>query len=122
MYRVLLVEDSRVLVERLKEALAALNGVEVIGSVDEESAAVEAIIGNPIDAIVLDLQLRQGTGFGVVQRLKGPRPTIIVFTNYVLPEYQRRAKDLGIKYFLNKAEDYDRLPQLIQELEQQKVA
>jgi DNA-binding NarL/FixJ family response regulator len=122
LFRVLLVEDSQRLVERLRETLSALEGVEVVGAVDEETAAVKAISGDSIDAVVLDLQLREGTGFGVVQRLGKERPTIIVFTNYVQPEYERRAKALGIQYFLNKAADYERLPQLVQELEQKKVA
>ena len=120
--RVLIVEDSKVLVERLRETLSALDNIEVVGAVDEEAGAVEAVRKEKVDAIVLDLQLRVGTGFGVVQRLGSDRPTIIVFTNYVLPEYERRAKDLGIQYFLNKAADYERLPQLLQELEQKKVA
>lgn len=120
--RVLIVEDSKMLVERLKETLSTLENVEVVGAVDEEAGAVEAVKAGNIDAVVLDLQLRTGTGFGVVQRLGVERPIIIVFTNYVLPEYERRAKDLGIKYFLNKSADYERLPQLLQDLEQQKVA
>ena len=66
--------------------------------------------------MVLDLQLREGTGFGVMQRLGKTRPTIIVFTNYMLPEYQRLATSLGVEYFLNKSLDYERLPQLIQEI------
>ena len=122
LYRVLIVEDSKVLVERLRETFATLENVEIIGAVDEESHAVEAVKNGNVDAIVLDLQLRIGTGFGVVQRLGSERPTIIVFTNYMLPEYERRAKALGIKYFLNKSADYERLPQLVQELEQKKVA
>jgi len=122
LFRVLIVEDSKVLIERLREAFATLDNVEVVGAVDEEAAAVEAVRSGEVDAIVLDLQLRTGTGFGVVQRLGTERPTIIVFTNYVLPEYERRAKDLGIQYFLNKSADYERLPLLLQELEQKKVA
>ncbi len=122
MFRVLLVEDSQMLVDRLRETLSALDGVEVVGAVDEEAAAIKAISGNHIDAVVLDLQLRKGTGFGVVQRLGQERPEIIVFTNYVLPEYERRARALGIRYFLNKSADYERLPELVQELEQKKVA
>ncbi len=114
--RVLLVEDSRVLAERLREALDTLEGVEVVGTVVDESAAVIAARDKKIDVIILDLQLKEGTGFGVVQRLGKSRPTIIVFTNYMLPEYQRLADSLGIEYFLNKSRDYERLPQLIQEL------
>jgi len=114
--RVLLVEDSRVLAERLRESLDGLENVEVAGVVADESAAVEAVRAQAIDVIVLDLQLKEGTGFGVVQRLGKSRPKVIVFTNYMLPEYQRRARALGVEYFLNKSLDYERLPQLIQEI------
>jgi hypothetical protein len=34
----------------------------------------------------------------------------------MLPEYQRLASALGVEYFLNKSVDYERLPQLIQEI------
>ena len=104
------------LAERLREALDTLEGVEIVDTVADESAAVTAARDNEIDVIILDLQLKEGTGFGVVQRLGKTRPTIIVFTNYMLPEYQRLAESLGIEYFLNKSRDYERLPQLIQEL------
>jgi len=122
LFRVLLVEDSRLLTDRLRETFAGLDGVELVAAVADESSAVEAASGKRIDAIILDLQLKQGTGFGVVERLGSKRPTVIVFTNYVLPEYQRRAAALGIEYFLNKSRDYERLPQLIQELEQRHQA
>ena len=104
------------LAERLREALDSLEGVQIVDTVADESAAVTAARDNDIDVIILDLQLKEGTGFGVVQRLGKSRPTIIVFTNYMLPEYQRLAESLGIEYFLNKSRDYERLPQLIQEL------
>lgn len=114
--RVLLVEDSHVLAERLRESLDGLPNVLVIDVVADESSAVAAVREQPVDVIILDLQLKEGTGFGVMQRLGKDRPTIIVFTNYMLPEYQRRASALGVEYFLNKSFDYERLPQLIQEL------
>jgi DNA-binding NarL/FixJ family response regulator len=114
--RVLLVEDSRVLAERMRETLAALEDVVVVASVTDESAAVAAVRDNEVDVIVLDLQLKEGTGFGVMERLGKSRPTIIVFTNYMLPEYQRLASLLGVEYFLNKSRDYERLPEIIQEI------
>ena len=114
--RVLLVEDSRVLAERMRETLAALENVIVVASVTDESAAVAAVRDHEVDVIVLDLQLKEGTGFGVMERLGKSRPTVIVFTNYVLPEYQRLASLLGVEYFLNKSRDYERLPEIIQEI------
>jgi DNA-binding NarL/FixJ family response regulator len=114
--RVLLVEDSRVLAERLRESLDTLDNVEVVGLVADETAAVAAVLDQRPDVIILDLQLKEGTGFGVMQRLGETRPFIIVFTNYMLPEYQRIASSLGVQHFLNKSMDYERLPQLLQEI------
>jgi len=105
-----------VLTERLRESLDGLENVEVVGAVADESAAVSAAREHSVDVIILDLQLKEGTGFGVVQRLGKARPTIIVFTNYMLPEYQRLARALGVEYFLNKSVDYERLPQLLLEI------
>jgi DNA-binding NarL/FixJ family response regulator len=114
--KVLLVEDSRVLAERMREALDALENVVVVGVVSDESAAVAAAREQAPDVIILDLQLREGTGFGVMQHLGQRRPKIIVFTNYMLPEYERLATSLGVEYFLNKSVDYERLPLLVQEI------
>ena len=114
--RVLLVEDSRVLAERLREALATLENVEVVATASDETAAVAAARDTRPDVIILDLQLKEGTGFGVLQRLGSARPIVIVYTNYMLPEYQRLATSLGVEHFLNKSIDYERLPQLIQEI------
>jgi len=114
--KVLLVEDSRVLAERIRETLDALEDVEVVGAVEDEPSAVAAAREHQVDVIILDLQLRKGTGFGVLRQLGRPRPKAIVFTNYMLPEYQRIASSLGVEHFLNKALDYERLPQLVQQI------
>ena len=114
--RVLLVEDSRVLSERMRESLEGLDNVEVVGAVADESAAVAAVRQHAVDVIVLDLQLKEGTGFGVMERLGKARPVIIVFTNYMLPEYQRLAQSMGVEHYLNKSVDYERLPQLLSEI------
>jgi len=111
--RVLLVEDSKRLAERLREALEQLEEVHIIATVDDEKSAVDIVRREPIDVMVLDLQLREGTGFGVLKTLGWPRPAVIVLTNYALPEYQRRATELGVEFFLNKSRDYEKLPEII---------
>jgi CheY-like chemotaxis protein len=67
--RVLLVEDSKVLTERLTEAIRQIPDVELIGTADTEAAALAAVKRDAIDVIILDLHLKQGTGFGVMRAL-----------------------------------------------------
>jgi len=116
--RVLLVEDSKVLTERLTEAIRQIPDVELIGTADTEAAALAAIKRDSVDVIILDLHLKQGTGFGVMRALAAAqmRPRIIVLTNYDLPEYKNAAIALGATHFLDKARDYGRLPEVLHEI------
>jgi DNA-binding NarL/FixJ family response regulator len=116
--RVLLVEDSRLLSAHLLEQLKAIPRVEPLGVVDTEKDAIDAIATKSPDVIVLDLHLRQGTGFGVLTALAKMKSAAIsiVLTNYDLPQYRDRATTLGAKYFLDKSNEFDRLPTIISEL------
>ena len=116
--RVLLVEYSTVLTERLTEAIRQIADVELVGTADSEAGALAAIKSDPVDVIILDLHLKQGTGFGVMRALAAAhqKPRIIVLTNYDLPEYKNAAIALGATHFLDKARDYGRLPEVLHEI------
>jgi DNA-binding NarL/FixJ family response regulator len=121
--RVLIVEDSPIVAERLRESLLAVRGLRIIDTIDRENKAIEALEHGDIDVVVLDLRLNRGTGFGVLRALSAreagngsDRPVVIIFTNYDLPEYRRQALALGADYFLDKARDFERLPSLIETL------
>jgi DNA-binding NarL/FixJ family response regulator len=116
--RVLLVEDSTVLAERLAELINPIADVELVAVVDTESGAVAALQRESIDVVILDLHLKQGSGFGVLRAMSRMphKARVVVLTNYDLPEYQNAALGLGASYFLDKARDYVRLPQVMQEL------
>jgi two-component system, OmpR family, response regulator len=115
---VLLVEDSAVLAERLSELVVATVGVELAGVADSEASALIALGQHAVDVILLDLHLRQGTGFGVLRQLnkQQKRPVAIVLTNYDLAEYRRAASAMGAEYFLDKARDMDQLPAIFEQI------
>lgn len=110
---VLLVEDSPRIAERLRELLMQTSGVRVLATVVDEPSAIQALRDLPVDLLILDLQLKIGTGFGVLESIGTDRPTTVVMTNYALPQYRERAKQLGVEYFLNKEKDFERLPEIV---------
>ena len=116
--RVLLVEDSKVLTERLSEALRQIPDIELIAAVDTEDDARAVVAREQVDVMILDLHLRKGNGFGVLRALnKGPKgPFIVVLTNYDLPQYKDAALALGAAYFMDKVRDYDKLPEILRDL------
>lgn len=111
--RILLVEDSPRIAERVRELLVQEEGVKVLDTVSDETAALRALTEQTVDVLILDLQLKVGTGFGVLESMGSSRPTTIVMTNYALPQYRERARQLGVDHFLNKAADFERLPEIV---------
>jgi CheY-like chemotaxis protein len=90
----------------------------LIGTAETEAAAIALVAHGTVDVIILDLHLRQGTGFGVMRALATTqfKPLIIVLTNYDLPEYKNAAFTLGATHFLDKVRDYGRLPEVLLEM------
>ncbi len=111
--RILLVEDSPRIAERLRELLVQEAGVAVVATVDDETSAIRALREMSVDLLILDLQLKTGTGFGVLESVGKNRPPTIVMTNYALPQYRERARQLGVEHFLNKEKDFERLPEIV---------
>ena len=121
--RVLLVEDSTALAERLGETITQLAGVNLIGTTDTEGVAIAVAIKEDVDVIVLDLHLKQGTGFGVMKALATlqRKPTVIVLTNFGLPEYEKASLAFGAALFLDKARDFARLPELLIKIREEQL-
>jgi DNA-binding NarL/FixJ family response regulator len=116
--KVLLVEDSSVLAEHLAETISGFPEIDLIKSVDSEASALAEIRKRRIDVLVLDLQLKQGSGFGILRALAGmhQKPCIIVLTNHDSSAYEQQAVSLGARYFLDKARDFQRLPEILREI------
>ena len=118
--RVYLVEDSAHVRDLLLDFLHVPGEVEIVGYSDTEAESVQAIVDQPVDPVIVDLKLREGSGMGVIEKLRGakltPVPKIIVFTNHPFPEIRRRAMQLGADYFFDKSADYDSVRSTLQAL------
>jgi DNA-binding NarL/FixJ family response regulator len=102
--RIMLVEDSAVLASHVTELIDKLPDMQLTGIADNQK-----------DAIQMDLQLREGNGFGVLRGMArvDPPPKVVVLTTFGLPEYRRQAEKLGVFAFLDKSSDYHLLPGLL---------
>ena len=118
--RVYLVEDSPHVRDLLLDFLHIPGEVEIVGFADTEDESVAAIIARPVDAVIVDLKLREGSGMAVIEKLRkaslAQQPKIIVFTNHPFPEIKKRAMKLGADYFFDKSADYDSVRTTLQGL------
>ena len=116
--KILIVEDSLVLAQSMSDVITEIPEVDVIGVTDSEAAALAAIGRRRVDVVLLDLHLRQGTGFGILRALAAmeTKPCVVVLTNHNSDQYARDAVALGARYFLDKANDFEQLPRILREI------
>ena len=124
--RVFIVDDSAPLTEVLAELIAEPGRVEIAGTADSAPSAIEAIRGARADVVIVDLQLKEGTGFDVVKAVRGfpgaENTVIVLFTNHLSREFQKRASEVGADFFLDKSKDHEKIIELIQEKVRQRLA
>ncbi len=113
--RVLLVEDSLPIRQRLRSLIEESGQAQVVGEASTVERALAQFRQLAPDAVVLDLQLVDGSGYSVLESIKRSAPgcTVIVMTNFAIPEYRARCAQLGADHFLEKSADFERVPELL---------
>ena len=118
--RVLLVEDSIELQAMLQAMLSEIPSVEVIASVESENDALAVMRDDHTDLAIVDLELRSGTGLGVLKNLhdsldgNNRRIGVVVFSNYSNLIIRHRCLSLGAKAFFDKSFQIDELLEFVQ--------
>ena len=116
--RLLIVDDSRILRERLVGMLADLRGVEIIGQAQDTLEAIESIQKLNPNVVILDIRMPRGSGLEVLEAIKKKRDSlkVIVFTNFPYPQYRRRCMEAGADYFFDKHTEFEGLFDTIKNL------
>ena len=110
MSKVFLVEDSPLVLARLKDLLAGT--AEVVGEASTAPAAIAGILATQPDMVFVDLNLAEGSGFDVL-RAVGPSTAVYVLTNFANDGYRRKAESLGARGFFDKSTEVDKLRQAL---------
>jgi DNA-binding NarL/FixJ family response regulator len=109
--RVLLVEDNAQLEQSLREALAAIDGVEVAHAAATRAEAASWLREHRCDwdLAVIDIFLREGHGFDVLRQCAGREPgrRAVVLTNYTREPVRSAAQKLGADAVFDKSFEMD---------------
>lgn len=112
---VFLVEDDAFIRERVIEKIAAGRS-NIVDYADSAAEAIVKLRDAPCDVIILDLELKQGTGFQVLREVRSnsnSRPWIIVFTHFIDAHFRKQTMALGADYFIDKAQGLNSLGEII---------
>lgn len=79
--RVLIVDDSVVFRSQIKQSLAGIEGLEVVGTAANGKIALDRLQDVPCDVVILDLEMPEMNGFEFLAELKTRKlpPKVIVF-------------------------------------------
>src|ERR1700757_2033391 len=116
--KVLIADDSRVIVERLADLLTEIPGVQLIGKAKDAPEAIQSIEKASPDAVILDLQMPGGSGLDVLRSIRKNHPSlyVLICTNYPYPQYREKCIAAGANYFLDKSADFAKIPEILRDL------
>ena len=112
---VLVVDDSTIVRERLCALLAEDESICVAGEAGGVEEAWSLFEQRRPDAVVLDIQLPDGSGIDVLRRIKQAAPSclVIMLTNLCEAPFRRESRRCGADYFLHKATEFEQVAELL---------
>jgi len=115
MVRVLIVDDSLLLRERLSCRLGAIEGIEIAGKAGDVPGGIETFRRESPDVVVLDLLMPGGSGIDVLEAIKKERPStvVVILTNHPLPQLRRRSEEAGAEYFFDKTREFGKVADVL---------
>jgi len=111
--RTLIVDDEPLAREKLRGLLGAETDLEVVGEAGDGVAAVQAILKLKPELVLLDVQMPELDGFGVLQSLQGRHhvPAVVFITAH--DQFALRAFEVHAVDYLLKPFDRERLVQAL---------
>ena len=117
--KVFIVEDSKAICERLVEMVEGADGHVVVGQAEDYDGAVAGIAASHPDVAIFDIKLARGNGIDALAAVKRERPDLlgIVMSNFATPQHRKASADAGAEYFLDKSADFERITEILSELQ-----
>jgi len=118
--RVFIADDSPPVAEMLTELLRDPGKVDVIGVGDTEAGTIESIRSMKPDVVVLDLQLKTGSGTNVIKAVRASAELahvrLMVTSNHASPQMRSGCLELGADAYFDKVKEISDLTAKITQL------
>jgi two-component system, NarL family, nitrate/nitrite response regulator NarL len=111
--RVVIAEDYVLIQENIRKAIE--RDCDIVASVEDGEAALEAVVAHAPDILLLDISLPGVNGFAIAQKLKAmqARVKVIFVTAHGDRAYVERAFELGAAGYVLKGKMWTDLPAAI---------
>jgi DNA-binding NarL/FixJ family response regulator len=120
--KVVTVDDSPIITQRIKSMLSEMENIELLGSATNAVSALSLIHKQIPNVVILDINLDEnssqfnGIDLLIALRSRYPQMKIIMLTNLSAPQYRMRCIAFGANYFFDKSNDFYKLPEALNEI------
>jgi DNA-binding NarL/FixJ family response regulator len=113
--RLLIVDDSQVIISRVKALLEGLPGIHSIDEAHSYSDALSLLTTAPPDIILLDINLPDRNGIEVLRyvRRHHPATVVIMISNQGGVFYRDLCLRLGAARYIDKSTEFELIPTIL---------
>lgn len=119
--KVLLIDDTVMILQHLRTILAEVKDITSTESVTSAEEALVLLDGYQPDVMVLDINMPGMSGIEMLRRLHLRRmikPVVIMLTNNTFAGYRDECMRLGADYFLDKSRDFLLIPSIVEKVKE----
>jgi DNA-binding NarL/FixJ family response regulator len=111
--KVFIADDNQPIAEMLTELISESGRVEVVGVADTDTATLDSIRRLIPDVVVLDLQLKSGSGTDVIRAVRADPSLaavqLLVTSNHTSPQLKAGCLELGAQAYFDKVKELSEL-------------
>jgi DNA-binding NarL/FixJ family response regulator len=121
--KVVTVDDSLVIADRLQTMLAEMDNVSFLGNARNISAALNLISLQKPHVVILDIYLEDdmpnanGINLLMVLKKKYPDLKIIMLTNLSETQYRNTCIAFGADFFFDKTNEFEMIPETLRKID-----
>ncbi len=119
--RVLLADDSALILERLRTMVSRNDRVEIVGAMRNGTDTLRALRTLKPDLAIVDNKMPGLSGLEVLNEIRKEDRHLkfILLTYYATDYYRQLAEEAGVDYFLSKVDNFEMVAQLISQMTEQ---
>jgi DNA-binding NarL/FixJ family response regulator len=116
--RILLADDSVLILERLSEMLSLHKKIEIIGLCKTGTETLTALRNLKPDLAIVDLKMPGLTGLQVLTEIRKEDKVLkfILLTLHTSDFYRNIANEAGANYFFSKLDDFEKVEVVVNEM------
>ena len=116
--KILLADDSVLMLETLQEMLSVYNKVEIVGTYKNGTDALEAMRILKPDLAIVDNKMPGLSGLEVLTEIRKENKVMkfIILTFFAQDYYRQMALKAGADYFFSKSEEFEKLSLIVAQM------